>query len=62
MKNYTIYAMSITVRIVVGFVVMVLIWQFEFSLFMVLIITILNDGTIMAISKDRVKPSSEPDH
>jgi len=62
MKNYTMYAISITVRIVVGFVVMFLIWQFEFSPFMILIIAILNDGTIMAISKDRVKPSLEPDH
>lgn len=28
---------------------------------MVLIIAILNDGTIMTISKDRVKPSPTPD-
>jgi len=28
---------------------------------MVLIIVILNDGTIMTISKDRVKPSPMPD-
>ncbi|KAL3694188.1 hypothetical protein R1sor_007839 [Riccia sorocarpa] len=50
MKNYTIYAVSITIRIV-----------FDFSPFMVLIIAILNDGTIMTISKDRVKPSPVPD-
>ncbi|KAL0404624.1 UNVERIFIED_CONTAM: Plasma membrane ATPase 4 [Sesamum radiatum] len=50
MKNYTIYAVSITIRIV-----------FDFSPFMVLIIAILNDGTIMTISKDRVKPSPLPD-
>ncbi|KAI7752312.1 hypothetical protein M8C21_015058 [Ambrosia artemisiifolia] len=35
--------------------------QFDFSPFMVLIIAILNDGTIMTISKDRVKPSPLPD-
>ncbi|KAE8710939.1 ATPase 9, plasma membrane-type [Hibiscus syriacus] len=34
---------------------------FDFSPFMVLIIAILNDGTIMTISKDRVKPSPMPD-
>ena len=28
---------------------------------MVLVIAILNDGTIMTISKDRVKPSTLPD-
>ncbi|XP_077238041.1 plasma membrane ATPase 4-like isoform X2 [Tasmannia lanceolata] len=61
MKNYTIYAVSITIRIVVGFMLIALIWKFDFSPFMVLIIAILNDGTIMTISKDRVKPSPMPD-
>ncbi|GAV79966.1 E1-E2_ATPase domain-containing protein/Cation_ATPase_N domain-containing protein/Hydrolase domain-containing protein [Cephalotus follicularis] len=61
MKNYTIYAVSITIRIVVGFLLVALIWKFDFSPFMVLIIAILNDGTIMTISKDRVKPSPVPD-
>ncbi|XP_050379821.1 ATPase 8, plasma membrane-type-like isoform X1 [Argentina anserina] len=61
MKNYTIYAVSITIRIVVGFMLLALIWKFDFSPFMVLVIAILNDGTIMTISKDRVKPSPLPD-
>ncbi|KAG6410549.1 hypothetical protein SASPL_128610 [Salvia splendens] len=61
MKNYTIYAVSITIRIVFGFMLISLIWMFDFSPFMVLIIAILNDGTIMTISKDRVKPSPLPD-
>ncbi|GMQ02810.1 hypothetical protein CsSME_00048872 [Camellia sinensis var. sinensis] len=74
MKNYTllilfiswvllvqIYAVSITIRIVLGFMLLALIWKFDFPPFMVLIIAILNDGTIMAISKDRVKPSPQPD-
>ncbi|XWS28115.1 hypothetical protein CRYUN_Cryun25bG0037800 [Craigia yunnanensis] len=61
MKNYTIYAVSITIRIVFGFMLIALIWKFDFSPFMVLIIAILNDGTIMTISKDRVKPSPVPD-
>ncbi|PKA51393.1 Plasma membrane ATPase 4 [Apostasia shenzhenica] len=61
MKNYTIYAVSVTIRIVLGFMLIALIWQFDFSPFMVLIIAILNDGTIMTISKDRVKPSPLPD-
>ncbi|PPD86864.1 hypothetical protein GOBAR_DD16200 [Gossypium barbadense] len=38
-----------------------LIWKFDFSPFMVLTIAILNDGTIMTISKDKVKSSSMPD-
>ncbi|KAK4741474.1 hypothetical protein SAY87_025062 [Trapa incisa] len=61
MKNYTIYAVSITIRIVLGFVLLALIWEYDFPPFMVLIIAILNDGTIMTISKDRVKPSPMPD-
>ncbi|GAB2293654.1 Plasma membrane ATPase 4 [Dionaea muscipula] len=61
MKNYTIYAVSITIRIVLGFMLIALTWKFDFSPFMVLIIAILNDGTIMTISKDRVKPSPMPD-
>ncbi|RZC87471.1 hypothetical protein C5167_036011 [Papaver somniferum] len=61
MKNYTIYAVSITIRIVLGFMLLTLIWTFDFPPFMVLIIAILNDGTIMTIAKDRVKPSPLPD-
>eukprot|EP00268_Persea_americana_P011156 TRINITY_DN14676_c0_g1_i5.p1 TRINITY_DN14676_c0_g1~~TRINITY_DN14676_c0_g1_i5.p1 ORF type:complete len:920 (-),score=185.44 TRINITY_DN14676_c0_g1_i5:128-2887(-) len=61
MKNYTIYAVSITIRIVLGFALLTLIWKYDFPPFMVLIIAILNDGTIMTISKDRVKPSPKPD-
>ncbi|XP_027162876.1 plasma membrane ATPase 1-like [Coffea eugenioides] len=61
MKNYTIYAVSITIRIVLGFMLLTCIWKFDFPPFMVLVIAILNDGTIMTISKDRVKPSPVPD-
>ncbi|ERM99423.1 ATPase 10, plasma membrane-type isoform X1 [Amborella trichopoda] len=61
MKNYTIYAVSITIRIVLGFMLLALIWEYDFPPFMVLVIAILNDGTIMTISKDRVKPSPTPD-
>ncbi|KAJ9560189.1 hypothetical protein OSB04_005349 [Centaurea solstitialis] len=57
----SIYAVSITIRIVLGFMLLALIWKFDFPPFMVLIIAILNDGTIMTISKDRVKPSPLPD-
>ncbi|KAJ7961902.1 Plasma membrane ATPase [Quillaja saponaria] len=61
MKNYTIYAVSITIRIVLGFMLLVVFWKFDFPPFMVLVIAVLNDGTIMTISKDRVKPSPIPD-
>ncbi|XP_052147300.1 plasma membrane ATPase 1-like isoform X2 [Oryza glaberrima] len=61
MKNYTIYAVSITVRIVLGFLLLACFWKFDFPPFLVLVIAILNDGTIMTISKDKVKPSPYPD-
>ena len=57
MKSYTIYVVTITIRIMLGFMLIALIWKFDFSPFMVLITAILNDGTIMTISKDKVKPS-----
>ncbi|TQD95220.1 hypothetical protein C1H46_019194 [Malus baccata] len=44
MKNYTIYAVSITIRIVLGFLLLAVFWKFDFPPFMVLIIAILNDG------------------
>ncbi|KAF2617526.1 hypothetical protein F2Q68_00040826 [Brassica cretica] len=50
MKNYTL-----------GFTLLALIWEYDFPPFMVLIIAILNDGTIMTISKDRVRPSPTPE-
>nr|AKG55564.1 plasma membrane H+-ATPase [Hevea brasiliensis] len=61
MKNYTTYAVSITIRIVMGFMLLTCFWKFNFPPFVVLIIAILNDGTILTISKDRVKPSPIPD-
>ncbi|OVA00927.1 Cation-transporting P-type ATPase [Macleaya cordata] len=57
MKNYTVS----TCGLLFGFMFIALIWKFDFAPFMVLIIAILNDGTIMTISKDRVKPSPTPD-
>ncbi|GAA5817420.1 hypothetical protein MFLAVUS_010966 [Mucor flavus] len=60
MRNYSIYTCSVTIRIVVGFSILIWAFQFDFPPFMVLIIAMLNDGTIMTISKDRVKPSPFP--
>lgn len=61
MRNYSIYACAVTIRIVVGFAVMAFAFQFDFPPFMVLIIALLNDGTIMTLSLDRVLPSNTPD-
>ncbi|CDH48314.1 plasma-membrane proton-e [Lichtheimia corymbifera JMRC:FSU:9682] len=61
MRNYAIYACSITIRVVVGFAVLCFAFEHDFPPFPVLIIAVLNDGTIMTISTDRVKPSPYPD-
>ncbi|KAG1393727.1 hypothetical protein G6F58_012258 [Rhizopus delemar] len=61
MRNYSIYTCSVTIRVVVGFAILVFAFQYNFPPFMVLILAILNDGTIMTISTDRVKPSPYPD-
>ncbi|EKM57421.1 uncharacterized protein PHACADRAFT_251073 [Phanerochaete carnosa HHB-10118-sp] len=61
MRNYSIYACAVTIRIVVCFAVLSFAFQFDFPPFMVLIIALLNDGTIMTLSVDRVLPSNTPD-
>jgi H+-transporting ATPase len=61
MRNYAIYACAVTIRIVVCFAILVFSYKFQFPPFMVLIIALLNDGTIMTLSVDRVLPSSSPD-
>ncbi|KAI8087624.1 uncharacterized protein B0P05DRAFT_531697, partial [Gilbertella persicaria] len=61
MRNYSIYTCSVTIRVVVGFAILCFAFQYNFPPFMVLILAILNDGTIMTISTDRVKPSPYPD-
>ncbi|KAH9670576.1 ATPase 11 plasma membrane-type-related [Citrus sinensis] len=62
MRNYMIYAVSITIHIGFAFRLLALIWQFNFPPLMVLIIAILNDGAIIiTISKDRVRPSPHPE-
>lgn len=62
MRNYSIYACAVTIRVVLGFAVMAFAWKFDFPPFLILIVALLNDGTIMTLSLDRVLPSNEPDH
>jgi len=61
MRNYSIYACAVTIRIVVCFAILAFAYKFDFPPFMVLIIALLNDGTIMTLSVDRVLPSMTPD-
>ncbi|GAA98439.1 uncharacterized protein L969DRAFT_48289 [Mixia osmundae IAM 14324] len=61
MRNYSIYACAVTIRIVVCFAVLAFAFRFNMPPFMILLVAILNDGTIMTLSLDRVLPSMTPD-
>jgi len=61
MKNYAIYSIAMTVRIVFTFGLLTVIWNWYFPTLLIVILAILNDGTILTISKDNVKASPTPD-
>jgi len=61
MRNYATYACTTTIRIVTTFSLLACIWKFTYPPFLILIIAVLNDGTIMTVSTDRVEPSLTPD-
>ncbi|CAF4685268.1 unnamed protein product [Rotaria socialis] len=60
MTSYSIYTCSITIRIILSFSLLIFIYQYDFPPFMLLILAIFNDGTMMTIADDRVQPSLEP--
>jgi len=61
MKNYATYSVTTCVRIVTTFGLLTLIYGFEFPTLLIVILAILNDGTMITISKDRARPSPRPD-
>jgi H+-transporting ATPase len=61
MKNYAMYSIAMTVRIVFTFGLLTVAWNWYFPTQLVVILAILNDGTILTISKDNVKASPRPD-
>ncbi|KAJ0396598.1 hypothetical protein ATCC90586_004060 [Pythium insidiosum] len=61
MKNYAMYSIAMTVRIVFTFGILTVAWNWYFPTLLVVILAILNDGTILTISKDNVKASPLPD-
>ncbi|KAI8450347.1 H+-transporting ATPase [Phakopsora pachyrhizi] len=60
-RTYCIYACAVNVRIILGFTAMSFAFQSDFPPFMVLIIALINDGTVMTISLDHVAPNNQPD-
>jgi len=61
MRNYVVYSVAATIRICLTFAILTLAWEFYFPTVAIVIIAILNDGTMLTISKDRVKPRPTPD-
>merc|ERR1711920_439456 len=61
MKNYAMYSVAMTVRITFTFGLLTVIWNWCFPTVLIVILAILNDGTILTISKDNVKASPTPD-
>ncbi|TYZ61731.1 hypothetical protein PybrP1_012405 [[Pythium] brassicae (nom. inval.)] len=61
MKNYAMYSIAMTVRIVFTFGILTVAWNWYFPTLLVVILAILNDGTILTISKDNVVASPLPD-
>jgi len=61
MRNYAIYAVSVTIRMTTTFFILTVAYDWYFPTILIVIIAILNDGTILTISKDRVNPSKQPD-
>ena len=61
MKNYCTYRIACTTQILFFFFISI-IWQgFQIPVFVICLISILNDGTIMSIAYDRVQPSRNPE-
>lgn len=61
MQSYCIFAVANTVRITSMFSLLIFAWRFDIPPFTILILALLNDGTLMTISTDRVKPSPHPE-
>jgi H+-transporting ATPase len=61
MKNYATYSISVAVRVVFTFGLLTTAFNFYFPTIAIVILALLNDGCMLTISKDRVKPSRVPD-
>jgi H+-transporting ATPase len=61
MKNYCIYSISVCVRIVLTFSILTLAYDWYFPTIGTVLFACFNDGSMLTISKDRVKPSQRPE-
>lgn len=61
MKNYAMYSLASTVRIVLTFGILTLAFGWYFPVIAIAFLALLNDLSMISISRDRVKPSPRPD-
>jgi len=61
MKNYCIYRITCTVNLLLFFSISIVAIDFSIPTLCLVILVILNDGTIMTISHDKVIPSKKPE-
>lgn len=61
MKNYCIYRISATIQILFFFLMSIIIFDFKLPVFVIVLISIINDGTIITIAYDNVKASARPE-
>ncbi|KAG7395289.1 hypothetical protein PHYBOEH_003956 [Phytophthora boehmeriae] len=61
LRMYAMYSIVMTVRMVFTFSILTVAWKWYFPPILVVILAILNDSTILTISKDNVVPLPHPD-
>eukprot|EP01088_Endostelium_zonatum_P010819 TRINITY_DN2443_c0_g1_i1.p1 TRINITY_DN2443_c0_g1~~TRINITY_DN2443_c0_g1_i1.p1 ORF type:complete len:1131 (+),score=360.04 TRINITY_DN2443_c0_g1_i1:260-3394(+) len=61
MQSYTLYSITITVRIVLTFAILTIAFDWYFPTILIAIIAFLNDISLLTLSRDNVEPSQGPD-
>eukprot|EP00122_Pirum_gemmata_P004649 Pgem_evm1s4231 len=61
MKNYAKYTVAMTFRICFTFGLLTVIYDWNFPTILIVLLAIFNDGAMISLSKDRVKPSPNPE-
>merc|ERR1719231_2162173 len=61
MKTYAKYTISVTIRVGFSFGLLTVIHDWYFPPLLIVLLAIFNDGAMIALSKDNVKPSQNPD-
>jgi len=62
MKNYCMYSIHNCVRITLTFGILTIAFSWYFPTIAIVLLAIFNDGCMLSVSKDEVKPSDVPDH